>query len=396
MSFPKNSGLTRKIIVNDMLHITAIDFMCVELAPTDMVTINGITKKNNYWGLTNGTHNINYGSDVKGQSCFIRVIRDDHGNRDKDSCTLEFCGDEPTKTITKILNAKRIKAIDESFVRVIDIFIMNKKSMTENGGFVMDVVPFPMDGIYILHKKKQKGYMILQKETKEDDKSYVIDIVGDYYNTIITDMLNGNADRVRVINCSVINDHISVRTMDKPPLQQILPCQQTIVDYTINFYRDSKNKNITILISGQPGCGKSTVAFAIAQSMKKILSVDPYLIKGFNINCEEIQYHPVMNHYSPKNSTPIILLLDEFDIAMGKADAPSDDNKGHAISANKTNLNNFLDSINDEQFLITIATTNLTLEQINEQFAVYCRKGRMTKHFEIQSQDVANSFDPLL
>jgi len=388
MSFPKNNGLIQKIIVDDPLHIAAIDFTCIELAPSNIVTIRGITKKNSHWVLINGMHNINYGENDRGQSCYIRI------NRDKDMCTIEIFGEEPIKTMTKILNAKRIKIIDESFIREIDIFIMNEKTMLVNGGFVMDVVSIPIDDIYIIHKTTERGYMILQKETKDDNKSYIIDIVGDYYNKIITDILNGNADRVRVINCSVINDHISVRTMDKIPLQHILTCQQTIIDYTINAYHTSKNKNITILISGQPGSGKSTVAFAIAQMMKKTLSVDPYLIKGFNINCEEIQYHPVMNHYSPKIGAPIILLLDEFDIAMGKADAPIDDNNAHAISANKTNLNNFLDAINEEQFLITIATTNLPLLQINNQFAVYCRKGRFDKHYEIQSKDVALAFDP--
>ena len=388
MSFPKNSGSIKKIIVDDQLHIIAIDFMCVELAPSNIVTIQGITKKNGNWVLINGTHNINYGKDETGQSCFIRI------NRDKDICTIEIYGDEPTKTMTKILNAKRIKIIDESFIREIDIFIMNEKTMLTDGGFVMDMVSFPMDAIYIIHKKTEKGYMILQKETKDDNKSYVIDIVGDYYNNIIATILNGNADRVRVINCSVISDHISVRTMDKLPLQHILLCQEIIANYAIDAYQNSKTKNITILISGQPGSGKSTVSFAIAQMMKKKLSVDPYLIKGFNINCEEIQYHPIMNHYSPKISAPIILLLDEFDIAMGKADAPSDDDNGHAISANKTNLNTFLDAINDEQFLITIVTTNLPIVQINDRFAVYCRKGRFDKHFEIQSKDVALAFDP--
>ena len=387
MAFPKNSSHITKLTVHDPLYIAAIDFMFLELAPNDKVTIQGVAKKNNRWILIDGTHNINYGKDASGQTCFIRV------NRDKDVCIVDFCGEEPIKSITKVLGAKRIKIINESFIREIDMFVMKERDMLVTGGFTIDVVPFPMDDIYALSKKGEKGYMILQKESKDDKQTYIIDVVGDYYTKIIEGILNGNADRIRVVNCSVINESIFVRLMDKIPLQIIFPCQQTIIDYVINSYSTSQTKNITILISGLPGCGKSTVALGVAQMMKKKLAVDPYLIKGFNINCEEMQYHPLINHYSPKYSSPVILLLDEFDIAMRNADAANDDT-AHAISANKTNLNGFLDSINDEQFLITVVTTNLPLTEINNQFAVYCRKGRFNKHFEIKSKDIVDMADP--
>lgn len=383
-----NSKQGKKLIVDDQLHIAAVDFVFLELAPPDMITIQGRTKKSNRWVLVNGIHNINYGRDETGQSCYIRA------NRDKDAFAIDSYGDEPAKTINKILGAKRIKIINESSIREIDIYVMKEKDISVNGGFVLDIVPFPMDDIYTLNKKTEKGYMILQKESKDDKQSYTIDVVGDYYTKIIDGILNGNADRVRVVNCSVINEKIYLRSMDKIPLQTMFPCQQTIVDYVIDAYSTSKTKNITILISGPPGTGKSTVALVIAQMMKKKLSVDPYLIKGFNINCEEMQYHPIINYYSPKYNSPAILLLDEFDIAMRNADTPNNDNNAHAISANKTNLNNFLDSINDEQFLITVATTNMPLDQINNLFSTYCRKGRFDKHFDVESKNVVDTVEP--
>lgn len=239
--------------------------------------------------------------------------------------------------------------------------------------------------------------MILQKEVTDGKQSYTIDVLDTYYNNIINNILNGNVDRIRVVVCSVISDNIFVRVMDKTPPDSIFPCQQTIVDYVINEY-SNKSKNVTVLISGPPGIGKSTIALWVAQMMKRRLAVDPYLIKGFNINCEEMQYHPIINHYSPKNNSPVILLLDEFDIAMKNANmSETSDNVQKnpiAISANKTNLNNFLDSINDEQFLITIATTNMNLYDINKEFNVYCRKGRFSKHFEITSYDNVKIVDP--
>ena len=389
MAFPKNCNSTKKIIVEDPLHIVAIDFLFLELAPHKIVNLQGITRKNNRWVLINGIHNINYGKDENNQPCYLRA------NCEKDMYTIEFSGDEPTKTITKVLNAKRITITNESFIREIDIFIMNEKNMLINGEFTTDIVSIPMDNIYALNKENEKGYMILRKESKKNKQSYTIDIVGDYYNNIIDKILNGNADRIRVLNCSIINEQIFIRSMDKIPLQNIHPCQQTIIDYVIDTYSNSNTKNVTILITGASGVGKSTIAIGIAQMMKRRLAVDPYLVKGFNINCEEIQYHPIINHYSPKHGSPIILLLDEFEVALKNANSDKDDNKAHAISANKTNLNNFLDAINDEQFLITVATTNMDIDEINNQYGVYCRKGRFNKHFTIISHDIVNIIDPI-
>jgi len=386
MNFPKNHNSVKKLVVDDQLHIAAIDFTFLELAPSDMVDIKGIMRKNNRWVLINGTHNINYGHD-NNKPCYI------HATRDKDTYVLDFCGTEPVKTIHKILGAKRIKITNETFIREIDMLIMKEKNMGVNGGFVADVVPFPMNDIYTFNKQDQKGYMILNKESKDDEDSYTIDIVGDYYNKIVDDILNSNG--VRVVNYGVANETIFVRVIDKMPLQDIFPSQQIIIDYAIDAYTASKTKNATILISGGSGLGKSSVAFGITQILKRRLGVDPYLIKGFNVNSEEMQYHPIINHYSPKRESPVILLLDEFDIALKNANLPeSSDNNAHAISANKTNMNNFLDAINDEQYLITVATTNMSLAEINNQFGVYCRKGRFNKHFEYKSKDVVNSVDP--
>ena len=79
--------------------------------------------------------------------------------------------------------------------------------------------------------------------------------------------------------------------MDNNPMQDIYPSQKVIVDYVIDTYTTSQKKNIIILVSDS-GLGKSTIAFWITQMMKTRLSVDPYLIKGFNMNCEEMTISP--------------------------------------------------------------------------------------------------------
>lgn len=391
MDFPQNGSLVKKLVVADKLHVAAFDFMFLHLAPSEYVTIKGIAKKNDRWILSNDTHSINYGNDENRRSCYI------HATRDNDTVTLEFDGDEPLKSINKILGAKRIKVINESFIREIDMFVMKEKNMEQKGGYVVDVVRIPMNNIYCFNKQMEKGYMILQKELVDNKISYTIDIVDTYYNNIIGSILDGNADKVKVVVCSVISNDMFVRSMEKIPPEKMYQSQEKIVNFIIDAY-STNNKNVTVLISGSPNCGKSTVALWLAQIMKRRLSVDPYLIKGFNLNCKAMQYHPIVNHYSPKNNSPIILLLDEFDVAMNNTNSSNNNdnynNNAIAISANKTNMNNFLDSINDEQYLITIATTNMTLANINKHFAVYCRHGRFNKHFEIKSKEVVEIVDP--
>lgn len=386
------SGWFEEIMIEDELHIAAVDDLFLYFASKNIINIKGVRNVNGRWILIDGEHSINYGNNS--YICAIRCV-----NKDKPYYIIKAIGEVAIKSVYLILNAKRIKLINEAFVNAINNFIMNESKLIEHGRYIADVVPIPIDGIYTLYDKKTENYLIAKKETdKKDNTSYVIDTVGDFYYTKLYAIINGDANRIRVVNCSIIANSINVRVLNKPPLTNMYNCQKTIVSYVVQAYNSKPNKNLTILISGLHGLGKSTVAFLIAQQIKIDLGVDPYLIKGFNVNSEEMQYHPIMGHYNPKNSCPIILLLDEFDIAMNRtkqSQTNSERNSNlNSISANKTNLNNFLDAINDESFLITVATTNMTISNINQQFDVYCRKGRFDKHFEMVDREMTNIIEP--
>lgn len=402
----------RKITVIDQLHINAINNLLLFPPQRTKVNLAGVTKINGLWTPIDGNHSICFTNNSA-----IEIIKD------KDKYLIETSGDEAISALFKILNAKRIKIINDSFISAIDNFIMTEKSLLENGRYIADVVSTPMDGFYVLKTGDKKSYLVAKKScnTPENfdknaqapEKGYIIDVVGEYYEKKLSKILNGDANRIRVVNCCVVNSSINVRILNKPPLDSLFKCQQPIIDYVVTTYISKKTKNLSILISGKPGLGKSTIAFLIAQRIKNQLGVDPYLIKGFNINSQHMQYHPVIGYYNPKNNTPIILLLDEFDIAMKKAKgsvkkeenvvgdrqfssqdeymqfmqmqahAQMQAGQSEAISANTTNLNNFLDSVNDEPFLITVATTNRSIQFINENYGVYCRKGRFDMHFEM-------------
>lgn len=391
-TFPLN--WFKNITVSDELHVTAIDNLLIGPGQLES-NLAGIGMLNNRWVPIEGNHSIMFSDDshIKAH-CTIN----DENER---SYKIETSGNPAIKAIYRLLNAIRIKIVNDAIISAIDNFIITEGGLVERGGYIADVVPAPIDGIYTLTTKDKDGYMIAKRETDDDKKTYVIDLIGKFYDDKLKTIINGDANRIRVVNCSIVNHQINVRVMNKPPLDRIFLGQRTIVDYAISTYRLKNNKNVTILVSGAPGLGKSTIAFIIAQRIKCELGVDPYLIKGFNVMSEEIQYHPIIGHYSPKNDCPIVLLLDEFDLAMKRADKPDDDDSENrfqmsnlAIASNKTNLNGFLDSINDESFLITVATTNMPIDDLNENFGVYCRKGRFDKHFEMISKDKTTVLEP--
>ena len=385
----------KKLVVTDDLYVAAIDNLFINFGKFDIPkspNLTGIGKVDGHWILVEGEHSLTFtdASSIKATVCI---------NEKKRHYKLDLEGKTAIKTVHNIMNSIRIVVENDAFISALDNFILHEHKLIEKGNYVADVVSVPMNSIYTLTSKGETGYIIIKREASKDKdkKIYIIDIVGKFYNDKLKTILYGDANRIKVVHCTILNHQINVRLMNKLPLDQIYNGQKIIIDYVINTYTSKKTKNVTILVSGPTGVGKSTLALLIAQKIKE-LGIDPYLIKGFNVMAEEMQYHPIIGHYSPKSTEPIILLLDEFDIAMQNADAPIDHQHGKreslAIAANKTNLNNFLDTINDESFLITVVTTNATINDLNATYGVYCRKGRFDKHFEMASKDDTNIFEP--
>ncbi len=382
-----------EILVTDELHVVALDNLLLYHDDPNKVTLQGIAKTDSRWHIIDGEHSVFYDNDN-------RMQIDRTTEKDSVSYLVRSKGRACIKSIYQILNAKRMQIENETFISPIDNYIMKELDLLDNGNFVYDIVPKPIDGIYTLFNGDD--YMVAHREQNDKETKYTIDFSGGHYFDQVKQILDGDANRIRVVNCSILGGGMNVRLKNKPPLHTIHPSQQLIVDWTVNQYVESQDKNVTILVSGEPGLGKSTLAFLISQRFKQDLGVDPYLIKGFNINSEEMQYHPIMNHYNPSNNCPIILLLDEIDIALQRANASTinvDPSKpmmqqSHAISGNKTNMNNFLDSINDESFLITVVTTNVPIEEMQEQYGVYIRQGRFHMHFQMVSEDEVVPMEP--
>lgn len=374
----------KHISVKDELHIVALDNLLLN-SPGSQVKISGVTKIDQRWSPTTGDHSIIFSD---GATMLLSSVTDSD-NKTRIYKT-ESSGTTAIKNIYRILNAKRIVVQNDSFIRAIDNYLLKKLKLLETGSCIIDTVVTPMPGIYTVNE--QDGYIIIKVESTKQTKKYTIDLVGTQCSQQFMNLLNGNIGRIRVINCSVFLKRLDARATNKPPLPNMFPGQTTIVEKVVEMYNNSANKNVSILVSGTSGLGKSTIGFLIAQKLKNDFGIDPYLIKGFNITCDVMQYHPLIAHYSPDLNTPIVLLLDEFDIAINRAE--NGDPDGVAIASNKSNLNGFLDSIGEESYLITVATTNVPLNDMVAQYPVYCRRGRFHKHFTMINQNETQISEP--
>lgn len=390
-----NKSWFSDITVTDELHVAAIDHLLLRRDDGITGSISGIVKLNGRYMPKDGTHSLV----LKDKSTITVNCSTTDTKR---MYELKISGDSAIALLHRTLNAIRVEIINESFINTFDNFTLMEMKLLEKGNYIGDVVCIPMDGIYIVSTDKKDGYMVIKKCTNGDTKRYLIDIVGSYYHDKVKEIINGDANTVRVAIVTVFNDGLNARVMNKAPIVGIYPSQQKISEYVIDTYKSKPTKNVSILVSGNSGLGKSTVATVIAQQLKVDLGVDPYLIKDLNLFTNQIQYHPIIAYYSPKKDTPVILLLNEIDIAMMHA-LNIDNNQQNggnqnvlAIAANKTNMNNFLDAINDESFLITVMTTNVSIDDMNANYGVFCRKGRFDKHIHMVNKDDITLLDPVI
>lgn len=373
----------REVFIDDELYVTAIDNLLLSLSNPSQVNLKGIRKHNGRWMPANGKHIIHYDDNSS-----IEAIRQQE--KETTSYHLKPLGLYAIKTIKNILLAKRIIIDNDTLINSIDNFIMQELNLLTHGGYIADVVPAPMENIYTLYDTTHNSYLIAKKKNKKR-KTYEIDVVGDYYTNKLNTIIDGDATRIHIICCSILNKHMNARKLKKAPFEHVFPCQKIMADAIANMYKIKKDQNVSILVCGPPCVGKSSLATVVAQKIKNDLGVDPHVLRGFNINSEMMQYHPLINYCGHKKQEPMILLLDEFDIAMKNANKDTQGKKSScAISANKTNLNNFLDEINEEPFLITIVTTNMSLSDIKTNFGIYCRKGRFHIHCEVHSKDIVH------
>lgn len=246
----------------------------------------------------------------------------------------------------------------------------------------------PMDGI---HFNKNFGLVWFYRKTepagydKEPHTTYTI------YS-----IYKCNIEQIRsFLETNNINDIITVIKVISPaPWQHKISkinVREISIPWTpqynlsVSIKKEYENKNNqSILISGDYGTGKSKMG-RILYSHFRETGIEPYLVEDFNPSSKGLHISSmVIENLDTMYKHPIILMLDEIDIAFYKSKETNDDSEFIAHSSNKTEMCNFLDLINDIPFMITIATTNISLEKIKDTYPEYTREGRFNNHITFE------------
>jgi hypothetical protein len=158
--------------------------------------------------------------------------------------------------------------------------------------------------------------------------------------------------------------------------------QKSIVEQIISIYdsmRDSYNKTfippqLKVLITGDPGIGKSTIAHILASRLNGYFTAMDLSTPGFRIQ----EYYGHLNFSEHK---PLIFLVDEFDVLIDSCLKNAYEQKGETARRavyDKPSLNSFLDSISIYPGLIIIFTSNKSLDYFqNDDRNCFVRTGRI-------------------
>ena len=157
--------------------------------------------------------------------------------------------------------------------------------------------------------------------------------------------------------------------------------QQQIINFIKN---DIENKNnISILIHGKPGSGKSMIPMFLSSQLGANISnsYDP-TIPGDSLAS-------LIGRVSPTKCKKLIVVLDEVDVLINKIHTETQIMMHKNVPTevkNKTDWNLLLDKIDNElyQNIILILISNKPLEYFNKLDLSYMRKGRVDQIHELE------------
>jgi hypothetical protein len=143
------------------------------------------------------------------------------------------------------------------------------------------------------------------------------------------------------------------------------------------FSRDSR---ASMLVCGQMGRGKSTLGEFAAVEILRHAGIAAEVIKNVDLTTKGLLLEDAF--HKPAVSSPVILMLDEFDTAVDFAERVRDEKQdGRSLADTPTSLLAILDRLNRMPHLIVIATSNKPLaEMTGGKYARYTRRGRIDLH----------------
>lgn len=179
------------------------------------------------------------------------------------------------------------------------------------------------------------------------------------------------------------------RTYEYPPLKFATSQQLKIINDTIFLFENMKNlykktsilPQITIMITGYPGSGKTSIGALVASRLSNshMIYINP--IKDKDCMGKILDYH------STSLSKPLIVMIDEIDCIIKHINNPiplnNSDNDQNSIS--NESFNRLLDDFRIYAGIIVVMTSNETQEFFKkEENMCYTRNGRVDLKYDMK------------
>lgn len=185
---------------------------------------------------------------------------------------------------------------------------------------------------------------------------------------VLTQSKNTNCMTIhRIVNTSMFRYKVTPVIVKVP--EKMYSYQEKLVNEI--FEAQTGEKSQTILICGTTGVGKSIVARFLHQKFGN----RSILVEGFDPTNSGLNLTEYVFNLRANTDIIIILLLNEIDIAMAFSRKPQrSDYVSHAQS--KTSLCEFFDALKDTPNIITICTSNSSVNEFSQTYKEYVRDGR--------------------
>lgn len=171
--------------------------------------------------------------------------------------------------------------------------------------------------------------------------------------------------------------------------------QKKIIDDLLKVY--DRKGSCAILISGPPGCGKSTVCDQIIRTFAQDRKIACSFTDEFRPTEASDLFQSMYQSVGPEENDPLVVLVDEVDGILRAISTGIQPHLKFLIQVkNKNEWNTFMDKIDKGRWkhLIFVMTTNLPLSQIDSIDPSYTRPGRCDLRFELDSRSALTSEIP--
>ncbi len=164
------------------------------------------------------------------------------------------------------------------------------------------------------------------------------------------------------------------------------PEQSNVIDKILELY--NKNKYCVALIHGKKGCGKSMIPLLLGKKITK-KGQEVHFCDTFKPTDPGDQFSNLYNLIEPTKESPLIVVLEEFDIIISKIHFGTI-TQHKSMPSNifdKTSWNQFFDRFDRKYYpwVILILTSNVKPDVIDNLDPSYIRDGRTNEIFEVQN-----------